>query len=115
MQPIPPEFTEGNFQYRQVERHGALALYTQTHRHATLGRYEVVRIRVSPAHTWPNGHTTPEHEAYPGSSSWGRDGFTCFTLEQGRALLSTWGRPPTEEHADEPSQTAIPPAVEGVE
>jgi hypothetical protein len=49
-------------------------------------RYEVVLIRVQKEHTWPTGVTTPEKEAYPGSTSWGRFGHTCFTLPEAQAL-----------------------------
>jgi hypothetical protein len=49
-------------------------------------RYEVVKIRVRPAHTWPNGTTTPAHEAYPGAQSWGTLGWTCFTLADAQTL-----------------------------
>jgi hypothetical protein len=66
MQLIPTAFTEGHFRYAQIERHDPLAVYSQTHLQAGVTRYEVVRIRVAAAHTWPDGHITPEHEAYPG-------------------------------------------------
>jgi hypothetical protein len=52
-------------------------------------RYEVVLIRVQKEHTWPTGVTTPEKEAYPGSTSWGRFGHTCFTLPEAQALAAT--------------------------
>ena len=55
-------------------------------------RYEVVRIRIQREHTWPNGTTTPEKEAYPGSNSWGTLGWTFIERplaeDKLRALLA---------------------------
>jgi hypothetical protein len=78
MEPLPVSFRDRGFLYEQVERQGDVALYTQTN-HAGIVRYEVIRIRIQREHTWPNGTTTPEKEAYPGSNSWGTLGWT-FTL-----------------------------------
>ena len=74
------ELEDGRFQYVQVERRDNVALYTQTHKASGTVRYEVIKIRIQPEHTWPTGVTTPEKEAYPGSSAWGRDGWTFFAL-----------------------------------
>jgi hypothetical protein len=90
MLPLPTEFEDRLFRYEQVSREGDLAIFTQTHKASGRVRYEVVRIRVQPAHTWPTGVTTPEKEAYPGSTSWGRLAFTCFTLPEAQALAATW-------------------------
>jgi len=87
MQPIDTAFDEGRFHYTQLERRGDIAIYRQEHKeNPKVVRFEVIRIRVQPEHTWPSGQTTPEREAYPGASVWGRLGFTCFTLEEARAL-----------------------------
>ena len=75
--PLPLSFTEKGFVYQQVEREGDLAIYSQTHPGGAV-RYEVVRIRIQRAHTWPTGVTTPEKEAYPGSNSWGHAGLDLF-------------------------------------
>ena len=72
--PLPPEFEDSRFRYTQVERTGDLAIFTQTHKTSGHQRYEVVLIRIQKEHTWPNGNITPEKEAYPGSTSWGRLG-----------------------------------------
>lgn len=94
MQPIATEFAEGNYRYTQIERQGDVAIYRQTHKeNPKVIRYEVVRIRVAPAHTWPNGMVSPEREVYPGSKQWGNLGFTCYSIDQSmavvRRLLST--------------------------
>ena len=90
MLPLPTEFEDRLFRYAQVSREGDLAIFTQTHKASGRVRYEVVLIRVQHAHTWPTGVTTPEKEAYPGSTSWGRLGHTCFTLPEALALAATW-------------------------
>ena len=38
--------------------------------------YEVVRLKIELDKTFPNGHFTPEHEAYPSSEEWGENAFT---------------------------------------
>jgi len=96
MEPLPLSFRDRGFFYEQLERQGDVALYTQTN-HAGIVRYEVVRIRIQREHTWPNGTTTPEKEAYPGSNSWGTLGWTFIERplaeDKLRALLGT----PVEE------------------
>jgi hypothetical protein len=89
MQPIDTAFDEGRFRYTQLERHGDIAIYRQEHKENSKAvRFEVIRIRVQPEHTWPSGQVTPEREAYPGASSWGRLGFTCFSLEEAQTLAA---------------------------
>ena len=89
MQPIDTAFEEGRFRYTQIQREGDIAIYEQQHKeNPKVIRYEVIRIRIAPEHTWPNGNTTPEREAYPGASVWGRLGFTCFTVEEARTLAA---------------------------
>jgi hypothetical protein len=83
--PLPLTFTEKGFAYQQIERQGDVAIYSQTHPGGAV-RYEVIRIRIQREHTWPNGTTTPEKEAYPGSTSWGRYAFTTFGLAEARGL-----------------------------
>src|SRR5262245_60703796 len=90
MLPLPTAFEDPRFRYVQIERQGDLAIFSQTHKASGCVRYEVVLIRVQPAHTWPTGSTTPEKEAYPSSTSWGRLGHTCYTLAQAQALAATW-------------------------
>ena len=81
MHMLEHELEDGRFQYLQVERRGDVALYTQTHKASGTIRYEVIKIRIQPEHTWPTGVTTSEKEAYPGSNAWGRDGWTFFALD----------------------------------
>jgi hypothetical protein len=103
MLPIEKEFDEGRYRYTQLERHGDVAIYRQEHKeNPKVVRFEVIRIRVYPEHTWPAGNTTPEREAYPGSSSWGHLGFTCYTLEQAQTLAAgLQGQAVPLEHVEE--------------
>ena len=106
MLPLPTEHEDSRFRYAQVERAGDLAIFTQTHKASGRVRYEVVLIRVQKEHTWPTGVVTPEKEAYPGSTSWGRLGHTCLTLPEAQALAATWREqraagPPPEETEEE--------------
>lgn len=89
MEPVATQFEDRTFRYTQLERHEDLAIYEQEHKTGGVKRYEVVRIRVMPEHTWPNGDTTPAHEYYPGATAWGRDGFSCFDRKEAQALLAT--------------------------
>jgi hypothetical protein len=100
------ELEDGRFKYVQVERRGDVALYTQTHKASGHVRYEVIKIRIQPEHTWPTGVTTPEKEAYPGSGSWGRDGWTFFALapaqqKMGELLASAADDPPQAAAAED--------------
>jgi hypothetical protein len=87
MLPLNTTFTERGFRYEQICREDNVAIFIQTHSDGAV-RYDVVIIRVQPAHAWPHGTVSPEREAYPGASSWGRLAFACFTLEQARALFT---------------------------
>ncbi len=100
------ELEDGRFKYVQVERRENVALYTQTHKASGHVRYEVIKIRIQPEHTWPTGVTTPEKEAYPGSGSWGREGWTFFALapaqqKMGELLASAADDPPQSAAAED--------------
>ena len=106
MQVLEHELEDSRFQYVQVERRENVALYTQTHKASGHVRYEVIKIKIQAEHTWPNGVTTPEKEAYPGSGSWGRDGWTFFALtaaqqKMGELLASAADEPPQSATAED--------------
>lgn len=90
MTPLSTQFEDRNFVYEQLAREGMIALYSQTHKEGGQVRYEVVRIHEAKEHTWPNGMTTPEHEAYPGAGLWGREGFTYFSREDAEQHMARW-------------------------
>lgn len=85
MEQISLRFTESGFCYEQIQREGMGALYTQTRLHSGVVRYEVVRLGIQRAHTWPDGTETPEKEAYPPASAWGQRGWTFHTLPDAQA------------------------------
>ncbi len=97
---IATAWQDRTFTYTQIERQGMYAIYAQTHKEGGQTRYEVIRIRIRPEHTWPNGNTTPEHEGYPGGTAWGRDGWTLYRLEDARQHLATLLRQPATEQPD---------------
>ena len=106
MQVLELELEDGRFQYVQVERRENVALYTQTHKASGTIRYEVIKIKIQAEHTWPNGVTTPEKEAYPGSGSWGREGWTFFEItaaqqKMGELLASAADEPPPAAAAED--------------
>ena len=88
MESIPCEFEDRIFHYTQEWRQGMWAIYRQTHKESRAARFEVVRLHIQPAHTWPNGQTTPEKEGYPGASLWGREGWTCFERAEADTLVA---------------------------
>jgi hypothetical protein len=90
MESVATQFEDRTYQYTQIQREGNICIYEQQHKHnPKVKRYEVVILRGRPAHTWPNGDVTPEHEEYPGASAWGRRGWTCFDVPEARALAAT--------------------------
>jgi hypothetical protein len=95
VQPLCSEFKHCGYNYRQIKREGNVAIYSQAKGGVVLA-YEVIVIRNRPARTWPNGKTTPEHEAYPGNEEWGRFGWTCVTLDRAleRFECMVWERAP---------------------
>jgi hypothetical protein len=99
MEPIATAWQDRTFTYTQIERQGMYAIYAQTHKEGGQTRFEVIRIRVRAEHTWPNGNTTPEHEGYPGPSTWGVDGFTHATLEDAQQHLAHLLQHPAGEQA----------------
>jgi hypothetical protein len=75
-EPIAVAFTLGGFDYRQIEREGDWAVYEQRWRDSKNVCYEVIRIRLEEATTFPSGRSYPAREVYPPSEAWGTDGFT---------------------------------------
>jgi hypothetical protein len=104
MQTLANTFADRTFGYEQIAREGMVALYRQTHTASGVVRYETVRLHIQAAHTWPNGQTTPEKEAYPSSTAWGRRGWTFFTLAEAQAHMQTLlAQPTTEEDEADPA------------
>jgi hypothetical protein len=97
MELLATEFEEGRYHFRQLDRQGDIAIYEQQHKdNPKVLRYEVIRIRVQPERTWPDGHVTLEREAYPGASQWGTLAWTFFDLPSAQAHAATLRQPPEE-------------------
>ncbi len=47
----------------------------------TAPTYEVIIVQKVPEKTFPNGITSPEHEAMPSPEEWGTSGWSYGTLE----------------------------------
>ena len=89
MQTLATDFTDQTFRYTQIWREQHIALYRQEHKVSGGLCYEVVTIWVAPAHTWPNGTTSPEREVSPPASAWGTLAWTCFGLDAAMQLART--------------------------
>ena len=86
MQSLPVKFSDRGFDFELCDRQGDVALLAK--RKGDVLSYEVVIVQKRAAHTWPNGNTTPAHEAMPPSESWGKFGFTYPTKEPAQARLA---------------------------
>src|SRR5690242_173471 len=73
---LPTRFSRDGFNYRQIAREGDAAIYEQTWSGCSSPSvcYEVVRIRQRKAFQI-EGRFVEAAEVYPGSDSWGVDGF----------------------------------------
>jgi hypothetical protein len=81
MKTLPTTFGSDNFDFQQLRREGDIAIYVKQKPGFSFRSYEVVMIQKRNAYTWPDGQTTPAHEAMPSSRDWGKYGWTYPTLE----------------------------------
>src|SRR5437762_10301672 len=79
MKILPESFRSDGFQFQQICRLGGVALFAKIAVHHINPGYEVVLVRIRKETTFPNGKTTPEHEAMPSSEQWGTYGWTPGT------------------------------------
>lgn len=79
----PTSFRHDGFEFRQLWREGAVAIYSQSRLGAPPVMWEVVIFRTGPAHP-KDADQTPK-ERYPASSDWGRYGWSCATWEAAQA------------------------------
>ena len=94
--PLPTHHEDRAYTYTQLVREGDVAIFVQAHKdNPRVIRHEVVKIRIAPAHVWPDGRVTPEREVYPGSTSWGMLAWTMRTEEEARAKLHALQCQPT--------------------
>lgn len=81
MKTLPKTFGSDEFDCEQLAREGDIALFVKQKPEFRFKNYEVVIIQKREVYTWPNGLTTPAHEAMPSSRDWGKNGWTFQTFE----------------------------------
>jgi hypothetical protein len=75
MKPIDKKFSSHGFDFEQVARMGRVAVYRKQKGVRNISFETVVLQRVADR-TWPDGTTTPAHEAMPSDEQWGTYGFS---------------------------------------
>jgi hypothetical protein len=70
MKTLAATFGSDGFDFRQLRREGDIAILAKQKPPFRFKSYEVVIIQKRDAYTWPNGQTTPAHEAMPSSRTW---------------------------------------------
>lgn len=81
MKTFPTTFGSDGFDFHQLRREGDIAMLVKQKPTFSFRSYEVVIIQKRDAYTWPNGLTTPAHEAMPSSRDWGAYGWSYQTRE----------------------------------
>ena len=81
MTTLPTAFHKDGFDFVQIDRVDDVAVYRKT-KGVQVESFEVVIVQKRAEHTWPNGNTTPAHEAMPSSEQWGAQGWTLPTKLQ---------------------------------
>lgn len=83
MKALPLSFVANGFFYRQHSRGPDWAIYEQRGgSKRQLLAYEAIKVRVRGGRTF-KGFEFPAHEVYPGTSDWGKRGWT-FSLFGGK-------------------------------
>ena len=81
MKALATTFGSDGFEFQQLRREGDIASFVKLKPGFSFRSYEVVMMQKRAAYTWPDGQTTPAHEAMPSSRDWGKYGWTFQTLE----------------------------------
>lgn len=83
MEPISTTYRKNNYEFKQVNRTGDVAIYEQREpsNNRLLG-YEVFIIQHQKESILPNGLKVQAKEVTPSASSWGNLGYTVANLEQ---------------------------------
>lgn len=96
--PLPKEFKQSGFTYRQIAREGDAAIFEQTWNGCNNSSvsYEVIRIRRREGFEIAGRHVEPA-EIYPNSQAWGSNGWTVSDREAAFRKLrevsaNGWGR-----------------------
>ena len=89
MKTLPTTFGSDDFDFQQLRREGDVAIFVKQKPPFKFKSYEVVIIQKRDAYIWPNGLTTPAHEAMPSSRDWGKYGWTYQTLQDAELRFKT--------------------------
>jgi hypothetical protein len=89
MNKLPVTFRSDDFEFQQLRREGDIAIFVKQKPTFSFKSYEVVIIQKRDAYTWPNGQTTPAHEAMPSSRDWGKHGWTYQSLKDAEARFKS--------------------------
>ena len=64
MKTLAATFRSDDFDFQKLRREGDIAIFVKQKPPFKFKSYEVVMIQKRDAYTWPNGQTTPAHEAH---------------------------------------------------
>lgn len=79
--PLKTAFRSKGFDYRQVKRHGDVAIFEQTKPGIVGQWFEVIIVQRHDGYEL-GGKTVEPAESMPSSSQWGKKGFTFRTQEE---------------------------------
>ena len=65
MKLLSVSFSSGGFEFEQLRREGDIAIFVKEKPPLKFKSYKVVTVQKRDMYTWPNGQTTPAHEAMP--------------------------------------------------
>jgi hypothetical protein len=89
MTTLPPIFRANGFDFTLIKRNGDVALLSKCKPGHRLTHYEVVIVQHRKAVTFPNGKTTPAHEAMPSAEDWGTLGWSPYDLKAAHARFDS--------------------------
>ncbi len=81
---LATEFKSGGFEFKQMRRHGKVALFLKAKRGHSHTTYETVIIQTHPAER-VFGRDLPDREVMPSSETWGTQGWSDSDLERALA------------------------------
>jgi len=87
MKKLEKEFTSLKFNFKQIMREKDFAIYERTYEDGKHKHYEAIKIKSHNGYEIAGVKIAPS-ECYPGSNSWGIDGFTCQTREDAVKTLN---------------------------
>jgi hypothetical protein len=106
--PLPTQFQQGGFEYKQIAREGDAAIYEQTWSGCPNPSvcHEVIRIRKREGFEIGGRFVEPA-EVYPNSEAWGVDGWTIQDKETAFCKLRELVNAPQKESANPVKKSPI--------